>query len=142
MIDFEYLHAEKDLEYEKMAKPYSKDMDFAFFAVNFGYSKTDYESLTPREKMFIYKAWENKLVSETTHIYNAVFTAVYNCNRPKNKRALKLWRKKRIQKADKEIVKENLKRIRETESKEGKEWIRRIYAVNGLKFPERTVENG
>lgn len=120
-----------------MAKPYRKEIDFAFFAVNFGYSKADYEALTPRERAFIYKAWENKLVSDNTFLYNAVFTATYNCNRPKRKKALKLWRKSRVQKADQERVKENLRIIREVERSEGNDWVKLIYLRNGLKFPER-----
>lgn len=68
-------------------------MDFAFFVANFGYSRTDYDALTRKEKMFIYKAWENKLVADSTHLYNAVFTAVYNATRQKRKRALKRAKK-------------------------------------------------
>ena len=59
-------------------------MDFAFFAANFGYSKADYDSLTPREINFLYKAWENRVIADSYHLYNAVFTAVYNVNRPKD----------------------------------------------------------
>ena len=51
-----------------MAKPYLEDMDFAFFVVNFGYTKKDYLALTPREKAFIYKAYENKTISTSTMI--------------------------------------------------------------------------
>lgn len=117
-------------------------MDFAFFAVNFGYSKADYESLTPREKAFIYKAWENKLVSDTTFLYNAVFTATYNCNRPKRKKALKLWKKKKTQRADKEIIQENFRIIKEVEKKEGNDWIKTVYQANGFGLPERRMKNG
>lgn len=117
-------------------------MDFAFFAVNFGYSKADYEALTPREKIFLLKAWENKLVSDTTFIYNAVFTASYNVNRGRRKRALKLWRKARVQKADMDVVSENLGIIREVEACEGKGWVDLIYERNGLKKPERRPEHG
>lgn len=122
-----------------MAEPYLREIDFAFFAVNFGYSKADYEELTQREKAFIYKAWENKTVADTTFIYNAVFTAMYNVNRRKNKRALKLWRKARVRKADMEVIHDNLKVILEVEDKEGKSWIDLIYKVNGMKKPGREV---
>lgn len=125
-----------------MAEPYRKEIDFAFFAVNFGYSKADYEALTPREKTFIYKAWENRLVSDTTFLYNAMFTATYNCNRPKRKRALKLWRKQRVKKADREVVMENLRIIREVEKDEGDSWVRLVYQKNGFKFPKRRGEDG
>ena len=142
LIEFEYLGTEPDPDYEKLAEPYRRDLDFAFFAVNLGYSKSEYGELTPREKAFIYKAWENKRVSDTSFMYNAVFTAVYNVNRGKNKRALKLWHKPRVQKADMETVRENMAVIQEVEAKEGKGWIDLIYQKNGLKRPERKVENG
>lgn len=142
LIGFEYLSNEPDPDYEKIAEPYQKEIDFAFFAVNFGYSKSDYEALTPREKVFIYKAWENKQVSDTTFLYNAVFTAMYNVNRGKNKRALKLWRKSQVQKADMEIVQNNLNTIFEIERNESEDWIELIYKKNGLKKPERRQENG
>lgn len=117
-------------------------MDFAFFAVNFGYSKYDYEQLTPREKAFIYKAWENKLISDTTFMYNAVFTATYNVNRPKRKRALKLWKKISVRKADIETVKESMRIIRDVEQSEGRDWVRLIYEMNNMKMPERVMKNG
>ena len=134
LIEYEYFSGEPDPDYEKIAKPYQKEIDFAFFAVNFGYSKTDYEELTPKEKAFIYKAWEEKIVSDSYHVYNAVFTATYNVNRGKNKKALKLWRKAKVRKADMEIIQDNLKIIREVEQKEGTAWIEKIYRANGIKF--------
>ncbi len=134
LIEYEYFSGEPDPDYEKIAKPYQKEIDFAFFAVNFGYSKTDYEELTPKEKAFIYKAWEEKIVSDSYHVYNAVFTATYNVNRGKNKKALKLWRKAKVRKADMEIIQDNLKIIREVEQKEGTAWIEKIYRANGMKF--------
>ena len=134
LIEYEYFSGEPDQDYEKIAKPYQKEIDFAFFAVNFGYSKTDYEELTPKEKAFIYKAWEEKIVSDSYHVYNAVFTATYNVNRGKNKKALKLWRKAKVRKADMEIIQDNLKIIREVEQKEGTAWIEKIYRANGMKF--------
>lgn len=115
-----------------MAEPYQKEIDFAFFAVNFGYSKSDYEELTPRERLFIYKAWENKTVSDSYHVYNAVFTATYNVNRKKNKRALKLWKKVKMKRADIEVISENMKVIKEVEQKEGLSWVDEIYCANGF----------
>ena len=75
-------------------------------------------------------------------MYNAAFTATYNVNRKKNKRALKLWRKARTRKADMEVIHDNLAVIREVEAKGGKGWIDVIYQKNGLKKPERRQENG
>lgn len=110
-------------------------MDFAFFAANFGYSKADYNALTPREINFLYKAWENRVIADSYYLYNAVFTAVYNVNRPKRKRALKLWKKRSTQRVNMEVVQENLSIIREVEKKEGNSWVRKIYAANHMKFP-------
>lgn len=126
------MSGEPDPLYDREAEPYRKEIDFAFFAVNFGYTKMDYEALTPKEKSFIYKAWETKLVSDTTFIYNAVFTATYNVNRQKRKRALKLWKKAKVQKADMDLIQENMKIIKAVEKKEGKTWVEAIYVANGL----------
>lgn len=111
-------------------------MGFAFFAANFGYSRAEYDALTPAEVMFLQKAWEDRQVSLSYLIYNAVFTAEYNVNRPKRKRALKLWRKSRVRKADMEVVNDNLETIQEAEKNDGTDWVRKIYEKNGLKPPK------
>lgn len=125
-----------------MAKPYREDMDFAFFAVNFGYTKRDYAELTERDKQFIYKAYENKIVSWSTLARDAVLNAVSNALRKKNKRFMKLW-KKRSKKADQETIAENLQTVMEIEEKE-KGWIDVIYKANGLKKPtgRKVQKNG
>lgn len=132
LIDLEYLISEPDDEYEKIAKPFSKEIDLAFFVVNFGYSKQDYEALTPKEKTFIYKAWENKLVSDTSHLYNAMFTASYNVQRTKNKKALKLWKKPQVNKGNMEVISENMSVVKQVEKNEGRDWVKRIYDFNGI----------
>lgn len=55
---------------------------------------------------------------------------------------MKLWERKRIQKGDMDVIEDNLDTIREIEKKEGKDWIKTVYEVNGLKFPGRTVQDG
>ena len=112
-------------------------MDFAFFAVNFGYSKRDYLDLTPSDKLFILKAWENRVISDSYNIYNASFTAFYNVNRPKRKRALKLWKKKSVKKADMDVIRDNVTVAREVIEKEGINWVDQIYKANGMKRPRR-----
>lgn len=121
----------KNSEYEKEAEPYRNDMDFAFFVVNFGYSKADYDALTPRQIAFIYKAWENKKVSDSYNIYNSVFTAFYNVNRSKKQRALRLWKKRN--EYDEKILEENKKIIIESEKNDG-DWISKIYRENNMPF--------
>ena len=51
-------------------------------------------------------------------------------------------RKNSVKKADMDIIQENLSIIREVDENEGNVWIKMIYDGNGLKYPERTVENG
>lgn len=118
-----------------MAKPYRNVIDFAFFAVNFHYSKADYMALTPTEKAFIYKAWEDKTVSDSTLIRDAVLNAVSNALRKKHSPFKKLW-KKLQQKADTEKAKDDIKIALEIEEKEGKGWVDRIYKAAGLKRKE------
>lgn len=137
LIDFEYFGDDPDPDYEREAKPYQKDIDFAFFAANFGYSKTDYESLTMREKLFIYKAWENRQAAMLADMYNAVFAAVYNVNRGKNRPALKPLKKRAAVKADRQIITKNMNIIKQVETREGHGWIKAIYEANGLTPPER-----
>lgn len=107
-------------------------MDFAFFAVNFGYSKSDYEQLTPREVRFIYKAYEDMVVSQSYRIYNAVYTAFYNANRPKKKRALKLFKKKGTNISE-EQRKDTLDAVLESQKNDGN-WVARLYKENGFCF--------
>ena len=137
LIEFEYFgDGEEDPEYQQIAEPYRNDMDFAFFAVNFGYSKADYDALTLKEKTFIYKAWETREISRMMLVYNAVFTATYNVNRRKNKRALDPLKRRKSRKADMETVSANLKIARQVATKEGTAWVDKIYRANGLKPPE------
>lgn len=128
----QYLQGEPDPEYEKIAEPYRKDIDFAFFAVNFGYSKREYEELTPREAIFIRKAWEDKLVSDNTLMRNAVLNAVSNALRKKNARFHELWKKIQAP-VDKEQAKENIQIVMKIEEKEGKGWVDRILKANGIR---------
>lgn len=132
LVELEYLKGETDPEYDKLAEPYRNDMDFAFFAVNLGYSKGDYYELTPREAAFIRKAWEEKLVSDNTLMRNAVLNAVSNALRKKNARFRELW-KKLGRTVDKEKAVDNLNLVHEIEEKEGKGWIDKILQANGLK---------
>ena len=118
-----------------MAEPYRDVMDFAFFAANFGYSKKDYLSLTATEKAFILKAWENKLVTESTLLRDSALNAVTNALRKKGAPFRKLWRKAQ-KPTDKEQAKEDIRVIEEIEKKEGKGWISKILEANGLKRKE------
>lgn len=116
----------------RLTTEYADDIDFAFYVVNFGYSREDYEQLTPRDVAFIRKAYETKTVQETTLLRNAVLNAVSNALRKKNARFQKLWKK--VQKPlDKEKARNDAEIIFETEEKEGKSWVDKIYEANGLR---------
>lgn len=110
-------------------------MDFAFFAVNFGYSKADYESLTLAEKAFIYKAYEDKVVSQSSLLCNTVTVAVANALRKKGKRPHKLWKKRRKAVVDKDIMRHTVENVLAVEQREGKGWVDLIYKANGMTVP-------
>ena len=69
-------------------------MDFAFFAANFGWSLSDYEAITPVQRLFILKEWERKTVRETDMLKGVVELAVSNVHRGKGKAYKRLWQKK------------------------------------------------
>lgn len=136
LIAYEYLgRGGRNRTYEKLAKDYQNEIDFAFFVTNFNYSKADYEALTPNERAFIMKAHEDKLVGDSTLFQKAVEIAVGNVMRKKGKRPARLWHRKQ-QLADKALAHQHLDIINEVEKKEGKSWVDAIYAANGKKRPK------
>lgn len=114
-------------------------MDFAFFAVNFGYSKADYSALTPAEKLFILKAYEDRVVSQSTLMANAVLNAIGNAMRKRGKPFLKLWRKK-PQRTDKEMQENRIEKVLAQEERSGKAWVEKIYRENKRRMPVRKKE--
>ena len=126
----------KDKKLNEKAKSYEHVRDFAFFVVNFGYTKRDYNDLTELEKLFIYKAYESKVVNDTTFMRNAHLNALANSKRKKTKKFIELFKKKR-KKADKEFNQNAMQSILETEKKEGKSWVDRLYAGIGRRRPTK-----
>lgn len=122
LITPEYFKSDNSKEKQS---PYSDYMDFAFFAVNFGYSRADYDALTLTEKAFIIKAYETKIVNDSTFIRNAVLNAVNNAFRKKGKQFIKLWKKQGA--IEKDEVDNALHIVKENEKAEGKDWIALIY---------------
>lgn len=112
-------------EISKQAEPYLHEIDFAFFAVNFGYSKSEFEELTPTDRAFIMKAYENKIVSDSTLMRNAVFNAISNVFRKKGKSFIPLW-KDISEKITETEIKADVDIINEVEQKEGKTWVAQI----------------
>lgn len=137
LVEFEYFgdnSGEVDESYNDLAKGYERDIDFAFFFVNFGTSKHDYMQLTKREKIFIRKAWEEKEVRESTFLRNAVMNAVLNAMRDKKQPFRELWNKKQ-KPVDHEVVEVNISVIEETTKKEKFDWVAEIYKANGFNKP-------
>lgn len=125
LVELEYLGGQP--ANHKEANQYRFDTEFAFFVVNFHMSRAEYESLTPREKAFITKAYENKVVFETNLIADAVNNAVANAFRKKSASPKQLW-KKRPKHGDTD----ELKSAWTKGSKEkDKSWVDRIYSANG-----------
>ena len=95
-------------------------------------SKKEYGELTPAERAFIYKAWEDKIVRDTTYMRDAVMNAEYNVNRKKGRRFRKLWTPVgRISQTEKRSYNDTRKRILEIEKEKPTNWVRKIYEVNG-----------
>ena len=93
-----------------------------FFCCHFNYTKADYNALTMREKAFIYKAWEDKQVCETSLINKAVSNAVSNVLRKKNSKAIPLWKRK-PRKGNTENGKRLISEIKKIEKSQGTSWI-------------------
>lgn len=110
-------------------------MDFAFFAVNFNYSKKDYMSLTPAEKMFIMKAYENRVVSESTLDEQAMELAVSNVLRKKGKQRQKLWKKKTPHMSVEESMM-MYSEVMKIEEEQGKDWVRLVHQNAGVRMPK------
>ena len=137
LVEFEYFgdnSGEVDEAYNDLARGYERDIDFAFFFVNFNTSKREFMELTKREKVFIRKAWEEKEVRESTFMRNAVMNAVANAMRDKKTPFRDLWKKKQ-KPVDFEVVENNLDVVEESNKEDEFDWVAEIYKANGLNKP-------
>lgn len=73
------------------------------------------------------KAWEDKLVRDTTYDRNSHLNALGNFNRKKGSRGIDLWDKNK--EVDKEEMLIKVKLIEEMEK--DKSWVDKIYKANG-----------
>ena len=131
LVEWEYFPTSKekpDLE----AEQFRKSQDFAFFAVQFGYSKADYNALTETERALILKAYENKVVADTNLLAGAVLNAVSNAFRKKGKKPQKLW-KKQPKHTNKERQQQLVQQVLEADAAQGTAWVEAIYKANGRK---------
>ena len=110
-------------------------MDLAFFVVNFGFNKREFEELTEVEKKFIKKEFENKTIRESTYLRDAVFNAVNNALRKKGAKFQELFKKKQA-KADVAFNENAIEVVLELEEKSGKSWVDLIYEKNGMRKPK------
>lgn len=122
-----------DLKIEELARDFSYEMDLAFFVVEIGVSRAEFDSYTEKEKMFIRKAHENKFIKDTTWRRNASLNAQANANRKKNARFIELFPKKQV--ADKDYNENAIKSILDFEKNRGKSWVDKVYKANGMKKP-------
>lgn len=88
--------------------------------------------LTPAEKRFLLKAYEEKVVSDSTLLAAAVANAVGNVLRKKGKKPKKLWQKchRHADQQERQRIVEAAKKI---EATEGKAWVDLIYQANGMR---------
>ena len=131
LIEFEYLEGdEQPSEYEsKLRKEYRVDIEFAWFAVNLGYDREQFDMLTQREIAFIKKEWENKVVFDTTMMFKAIMTGFANAYKKKGGRPKKIWEKlKGKQLAQEEVAtrKKELEIAKQIAKKSGTDWIKKI----------------
>lgn len=99
--------------------------------MNFGTSRAEYENLTRTEISFIYRAWEDKLVRDSTFARNAFLNAYVNANRKKGTSPIKLWKKHFDGQKTAETAQDDLKTITAIEDAETG-WIEEIYKANGI----------
>ena len=110
---------------------YAELFSLAFFVANFNYTKAEYEKLTIKERKFILKAWENKVVFENHLDRNAVSNAYINANRKKGAKSLPLWKKAVNKNIDIKKLKADFREIEKMENEDGgKKWVQAIYAAH------------
>ncbi len=73
-------------------------------------------------------------------MYTPVILRSITQMRTKRKRALKPITKERVQRADMEVVRENIEIARQVIAQEGDAWVARVYQANGLRRPQKKKE--
>lgn len=110
---------------------YAELFSLAFFVANFNYTKEEYEKLTIKERKFILKAWENKVIFENHLDRNAVSNAYINANRKKGTKSFPLWKKAVNKNIDIKKLKTDFREIEKMENEDGgKKWVQAIYAAH------------
>ena len=110
---------------------YAELFSLAFFVANFNYTKAEYDKLTIKERKFILKAWENKVIFENHLDRNAVSNAYINANRKKGAKSFPLWKKAVNKNIDIKKLKADFREIEKMENEDGgKKWVQAIYAAH------------
>lgn len=134
MTDYEYFDNSKSktpaaLAKQKKAILFSYEREFAFFSVNFGMARADFESLTEVEKLFFYKEYETKQVTFFTYARNSVLNGVINAMKKKTAKFVELFKKKQA-KVDKGFNQKAVEVVNEIEKRDGKSWVQKIFKEN------------
>ena len=119
LTEFEYFEpAPDDPEYDAKAALFEEELDFAWFAAKFGWSKSDYNQITPVERLFIKKQCETETVERQTILQSTFELAIANVMRKKGKKYKKLFKriKKKI-KDEQPITKDEAKQIKKALAK-------------------------
>ena len=113
LVDYEYFEpAPENPEYDKKAALFSEEMDFAWFVAKFGWSKAEYNQITPVERRFIKKEYESDTVERQALMQSTFELAIANVMRKKGKKYKKLF--KRIKKIadDQPLTRDEAKQVK------------------------------
>lgn len=94
LTEYEYFEsAPLDPEREEMQAYFLDVIDYAYFAVKFGWTKEEYEQLTHIERRFIRKEIETATVRDSELFQQIIEQAIGNSFRKKGKKYRKLFKK-------------------------------------------------
>lgn len=140
LVHLDYLSGDdtRTKEEKEEDSPYEGVRDYAFFRVNLGMHRQEYDFLTPLEREFMLKAYEDRMVTNVHRIYSACFAASYNVGRRKGKRAIEPLRKAQSKnQIDPELLESQISIIREIDQKEGTAWVDKVYSSLHMKRPKK-----
>lgn len=86
--------------------------------------------MTPTEKAFILKAYENKVVQETSLLRDAVLNAGANLMRKKSRRFIPLW-KKQNENVNIEEIENDIEILKTANAKNKTNWVEKIIKGGG-----------
>ena len=113
LVGYEYFEpAPENPEYDAKAALFKDELDFAWFVVKFGWSKDQYNQLTPVERLFIKKQHETELVERQRILQSTFELAIGNVLRKKGKKYKKLFKKiKKMADEEAPVSKDEMKKL-------------------------------